>query len=476
MKKHWPVILFLIFFFLVIAYKIVFQPTPFYDWDESLYVQTGKEMIEQKKILFPVWQGTYWLDKPPLIPLLYGAIVKLSFGLPPEITTRLFSLIVSIAVLFFVYKFFNRVLKNHFLSTLTVAITALTPLFLQRAQTVNLDIFILFGWLGYVLFFEKFFLSLFFLFIAVMGKSLIGFYPAALVFVYYLYTYIKGETKKNQFYKAAGQIIFQSSILLSWFIIMLLIFGKQFWLQHIVESHFRRVTASIEFHFGERIFYITEATQQMGYFFYLAVIGGIITLISFLRKKLSFKDFFVSFYLLPWFIFLNLTKTKIFWYFYPAIPQFGYLAVSWIKQINKKSLTIFFSLVIVALLVYQSFLKTNVLAVSYSKPEPYYYLALEAKQDCQSLNILINTTSRESFATLDKLGLLITTTKWWGDHPSMVYYFGKRINFYYDTKDFDKPFANPGCFVVNRGDDKYLKGFEDEVKKYGDYYLLKSNL
>src|SRR3990167_4295865 len=135
MKKHWPVTLFLIFFFLVIAYKIIFQPTPFYDWDESLYVQTGREMIEQKKFLMPVWQGTYWLDKPPLIPLLYGTIVKFSIISTPEITTRGFSLLISIVVLAFVYVFYNRILKNTFLSTLTVAITAFSPLFLQRARS-----------------------------------------------------------------------------------------------------------------------------------------------------------------------------------------------------------------------------------------------------------------------------------------------------------------------------------------------------
>ena len=476
MKKHWPVTLFLIFFFLVIAYKIIFQPTPFYDWDESLYVQTGREMIEQKKFLFPVWQGTYWLDKPPLIPLLYGIILKLSFGLPPEITTRLFSLIVSVFVLVFVYNFFNRVLKNNFLSTLTVAVTALTPLFLQRAQTVNLDIFILFGWLGYVLFFENFFASLFFLFIAVMGKSLIGFYPAVMMFVYYLYTYTTGETKKKQFYKRIRQIVFQSLILLSWFAAMMLIFGKQFWVQHIIESHFRRVTSSIEFHFGERIFYITEAIGQMGYFFYLAIVGGIITLVNFFRKKLSFKDLFVSFYLLPWFIFLNLTKTKIFWYFYPAIPQFAYLAVGSLKQINKRPLTLLLSVGLVGILFYQSFIKTNVLAVSYSKPEPYYRLAIDAKRDCRSLNVLINKTTRGSFATLEGLGLLITTTKWWGDHPSMVYYFGKRVDFYYDTNNFNAIFGNPGCFVVDKDDINYLNWFKGAIKKYGDYYLLESNL
>ncbi|EKE14074.1 MAG: hypothetical protein ACD_12C00685G0001 [uncultured bacterium] len=95
-----------------------------------------------------------------------------------------------------------------------------------------------------------------------------------------------------------------------------------------------------------------------------------------------------------------------------------------------------------------------------------------AKSYCQSLNLLINKTSRESFATLDKMGLLITTTKWWGEHPSMVYYFGKKINFYYDTKSFDKILDNKGCFVIDKGDMVYLDGSTDNVKQFGDYYLV----
>ncbi len=468
MKKHWPVIIFLSIFFVLIASKLIFSSTPFFDWDESLYVQTGKEMIEQSKFLMPVWQGAYWLDKPPLIPLIYGLIVKLIFFSTPEITTRLFSLFISIVILSFIYVFYNRVFKNRWLATLTVAITAFTPLFLQRAQTVNLDIFILLGWLGYILFFNNFFAGLFFLFIAVMGKSLIGFYPVVLIFIYYLYKYFKKEIKRKELEKTIKKILLQSFILSLWFVTMFVIFGKAFFWQHIIESHFRRVTSSIEFHFGQRTFYLTLALEQMGYFFYLAIIGGVITLINFLKNKISLKEVFFSFYLLPWFIFLNLTKTKIFWYLYPVVPQFAFLAVTWIKQIKKKPLTIFLGLLLTATLFYQS-IKQNVLATVYSKPESYYYLSLYAKNNCQSLDLLINKTSRESFATLDKLGLLITTTKWWGDHPSMVYYFGKKINFYYDTKKFDQSFQNNGCFVIDKNDANYLTS---KIKQFGDYYLI----
>jgi 4-amino-4-deoxy-L-arabinose transferase-like glycosyltransferase len=111
-KKNILVILFLTVYFFALGYKIIHQPTPFYDWDESLYVQTGKEMIEQNKFLMPVWQGNYWLDKPPLIPLIYGAIARLSFSIPPEISTRILSLIIAITVLVLVYVFYQRVIKT----------------------------------------------------------------------------------------------------------------------------------------------------------------------------------------------------------------------------------------------------------------------------------------------------------------------------------------------------------------------------
>src|SRR3989339_1096851 len=389
MKKHWPVIVFLSIFFVLIASKLIFSPTPFFDWDESLYVQTGKEMIEQNKFLFPVWQGTYWMDKPPLIPLIYGFITKFVFFSKPEVTTRLFSLFVSIINLSFVYIFYNRVLKNRWLSTLTVAITAFTPLFLQRAQTVNLDIFVLLGWLGYMIFFENFFASFFFLFIAVMAKSLIGFYPIALIFIYYSYRIFKKEINIVEFKKTIIKILTHCLVLSFWYLLMLAIFGKAFFWQHIFESHFRRVTSSIEFHFGERTYYITLALQQMGMFFYLGIVGGLVTLIRFFRNFISSKEVFFSFYLLSWFIFLNLTKTKIFWYFYPAIPQFAFLAVFWLKQIDKKIVRIVLGLLLVAILCYQSN-KQNVLATSYSKPESYYHLALYAKDHCQSIDLLIN--------------------------------------------------------------------------------------
>ncbi|MDO8610846.1 MAG: hypothetical protein Q7R95_09970, partial [bacterium] len=71
LQKHILIIVFLVFYFGITSYKFIHTPTPFYDWDESIYAQVGREMINQKSVI-PLWQGKFWLDKPPLVPLAYG--------------------------------------------------------------------------------------------------------------------------------------------------------------------------------------------------------------------------------------------------------------------------------------------------------------------------------------------------------------------------------------------------------------------
>lgn len=478
-KKHFLFFIFIIFYAGAIGYKLIAQPTPFFDWDESLYVQTGKEMLQNNYFFFPVWQGIPWLDKPPLIPLLYGLVMKIFFFIPSEISTRLFTLIIALIVLTLIYTLCYRTTQNKFVSWLSTALTAFTPIFFQRSQVVNLDMFLLLGWLGYVLFYEHFFAGLFFLFVAVFSKSLIGFYAPAVVSCFYIYLFF---TKKISFFdlkEKAKKIGMQTAILLTWFIAMLLIFKDEFWKQHIIESHFRRVTSSIEFHFGQRTFYIDLAREQFGMFFWIALIGLILTIILYFKKE---KKLLYSLFLFPWFMFLNLTKTKIFWYFYAAIPQFAFLAAAPLEFFKKKKIIyIALSIFLIGTTVYQSFVKQNIFANVYSRYEPHYYLATYAKENCKTLHILMNETTRNDFATLENMGLLITTTKWWGNHPSIVYYAEKPVFFYYDKNEFINKLprlAEQSCVSVESADlDVQFSAYNfTQTQTFGNIYVFRSRL
>ena len=242
---------------------------------------------------------------------------------------------------------------------------------------------------------------------------------------------------------------------LSWFVAMFAIYGKRFWQLHIIETHFQRVTSSIEFHFGQKTFYLDLARQEMGVLFWMALIGLIVVLIKYNKKNWKL---FNALYLLPWFIFLNLTRTKIFWYFFAVIPQFGFLATAPLLLFKKRSkIYHFFIVLLIAVLFYQSVITRNVLATVYSKPEPHYYLSRDANGRCNRLYVLIDSRTRNSFAQLERLGLLITTTKWWGSHPSMVYYFEKPIEFVYSQDKFisSSQKAKKGdCIVIDSTDAK----------------------
>lgn len=436
-------------------------------------------MIQNNYYLFPMWQGVPWLDKPPLIPLVYGVIEKFFYFIPPEVSTRMFTLLISIVLLSFVYTLYNKLFKNQTLSTLAVVTTAFTPIFLQRAQVVNLDLFLLLGWLGYILFFDRKYLSFFFLFIAVFSKSLIGFYPIFAISFYYFYIFLTKKVSAKEFKKALFKLSLHTLILLGWFVAMFIMFGDTFWKQHIIESHFRRVTSSIEFHFGQRTFYLDLVKEQYGLLL-IFIFFGVISLFLWLKKnKFDPSKLLYSLYLLPWFLFLNATKTKIFWYLFSAIPQFGFFVASSGLMLKKnKKFFLAFSILLTLTLIYKAFIQDNFLNTFYSKEEPHYYLSIYAKSQCDDLNVLLNKQSRKSFDELDKLGLLITTTKWWGSHPSMVYYFGKKVNFLYSEKELEKSFSQSkkdSCFVVEEKDTNLLENQKQLtlLKTFGNLELYR---
>ncbi len=476
-KKHFFIIFFLFFYFAVNAYKIIFHIIPFYDWDEAIYAQVGREMVRAHSLI-PLWQGLPWLDKPPFVPLFYGLVEKIFFFVKPEISLRLATLSIAVITMLFVYAVYLKASKSRFIANLSVVIASFISIFLQRSTAVNIDVFLLLGWLGYLLFFDNFYVSFLFLSLSVLGKTLVGFYPAVMMLGYYLYLFIAKKIKKQKLISVVKKILIHTAVLSLWYLVMLIVFGKPFLIQHIIETHFKRVTSSIEFHFGQRTFYLDLIFNQFGKFAWIAYASLLLLAYQFFKKKLTENQAFFSLFLLPWFIFLNLTKTKIFWYVYPAIPQFAFLIaypVSFLR--SKKLLFNMAGVLVIGGFIYWNLLPGNFFQTLYSHFEPHYYLAQTAKQTCNSLSILENQQTRSSFDTLEKMNLLITTSKWWGSHPSIVYYFGKKVHYLYSIKELQNrisQFQKRDCVAVDKEDLKFLTPEEkyQKIKNFGDSYLF----
>lgn len=453
--KHWQIILYLTILTILFTIKIINNPLPFFDWDESIYAQVGKEMIQNRSII-PLWQGQNWLDKPPLVPLFYGAVMKFTPFIQPEISTRLSTFYLSVIVLALIYFLYFKVIKEQWLSTFIVIATSLNPIFLQRAQVLNVDIFLLLGWLGYILFYRNIFISLIFLAIAVYSKSAIGFYPAAIFGVYLSYQFITRKIDAQKFIKEINKIVFQILFISLWYVWMYVSFGNEFLYKHFYESHIKRVTSSIEFHFGKRTFYIDILFEEYGKYVLFSILGFGTTIYLWLKKKISDKAVLYCLFLLPWFLFLNLTKTKIFWYGHPYIPQFIFLMSFWLI-IFKKARLIYLTIIIalIGILLNNYFVKQKVLSNFYSSVDPHYVLAIKASEKCSNLTVVVDSDTRIAHKTLRDLNLLISTSQWWGNHPSMVYYFNKKLDFVYTLDMLKTKLLNSSsnnCFVVNKND------------------------
>ncbi|MCR4326531.1 MAG: hypothetical protein NUV52_02670 [Candidatus Roizmanbacteria bacterium] len=462
LRTHFLAVLFGIFLLITTSYKLITHPTPFYDWDEPLYVQGGIEMIRNNYYLFPMWQGQVWMDKPPVSSLLYGLVAQLP--IERELSTRFLALFTSIGVLALAYVLYWRVTKNPFVSLIPIVATAYAPIFVQRSQVVSLDVFLLLGWFGYLVFRRQRVWATLFLFLSTQSKSLLGFYPLAIMVLFFLFEYATKKIKWAELIHELRIIIIQGLVLSLWYFIAFAWYGETFWQAHIVESHFRRVTASIESHFGERIFYITLLRDQMPVMVIPAIAGLLLLLWQFYKGTISHETFLLAVAFVPWFIFLNLTKTKIAWYLYPVIPQFFFLASYPLTVLAKfKKTTLIFSLAVVAYLLFNGVIQHAFFTTYYSSEEEHHEVAREAKNTCESLAVLVSETTRTTYQTLDAMGLVIATTDWWGDHPSMVYYFEKPIGFFYTTDSFQKKLTNYACASVSPDDVSYLRTAKTKI-------------
>ncbi len=472
MKKHIVLFIFLFIFTSLHFYKVISHITPFFDWDEGIYAQVGREMIQERSYLVPLWQGKVWLDKPPLPPLVYGLAGLMPIA--PEISMRIVSVILSAVVLVLFYLFAYRVSGSVVVALTSSIITSYLSPFIQRTQVLNVDVFLLIGWLGYVLFYQNRVAGTLFLLVGTLSKSLLGFFPVTMVGAYEVCMYLVNKKNKHKYtYRYTLQTItIQVLISLIWFVWMYLEYKGEFVQYHFLDSHFKRVTASIEQHFGQRTFYIDIIIEQFKWFLVPVLISVGFIIHDFFIKKNTASAFAVVF--VPWFIFLNLTKTKIAWYIYPVLPQFALLVVYWIRYVKNDWVKISIALTILVLFFKYTAPLNSYLITDYSKWEDYQRVAQDAKKvGCVSLDVLVDKTARESYATLKSMDLVINTTTWWGNHPSIAYYADIPTEYAYTTEEFINRIetrVQNSCFIAMTNEDIDVSAYRVLSKK-GTYEL-----
>lgn len=245
-KKIFTALIFLFFFFGLLFRLNQLNKQPFYDWDEAIYAQVAKEII-QNHSLKTSFNDHPWLNKPPLSHLLIAfSFLATNYS---EFYARLLFALFSLATAFFTFKLAKKLFKDDFVALLSVFFIFGSKIYLERSTILNTDIIIDLAWVGYLFYLDSFWKKTFFLVLGVWSKSLVGFYPLFFDFFYQLLQK-KLFSKKGlvTFLKQITIQIFLSSL---WYFYAYFNFGSYFLKAHFYDQILKRVEKPIELHASE---------------------------------------------------------------------------------------------------------------------------------------------------------------------------------------------------------------------------------
>jgi 4-amino-4-deoxy-L-arabinose transferase-like glycosyltransferase len=459
MKNKFQLLIYI--FFAVIFAALVFRNiqlshVPLQDWDESIYARVAYESAKDKH-----WSMTYnnqlWLEKPPLLVYLLSGIMML-FG-QSEFWLRSISILFGMAVLICLYLLSQKIAKAMFkkdtpylplVSILPVLIVLSTQLFVERTTYVDYDMPLALGWLFFFLA-DTFNIQLIALLIGVLSKSLLGFFPFVFDILYF--------RKMN---RPVWQWIALLLIPLVWHFISLAVYGETFVQMHIVDHLLKRVSDPIELHFGGRTFYVKELISQFSIL--LIVIGGgyIALTISFVKKFLKKKMFpdhetIILLSPLAYLAFLTISKTKIPWYIMPTLPLLSLTVVYLFYSVQNKWFRIVLSVFIIAFFCYK-FSSFTVLFKPDTTVKDKDKVAMCIQKLPQStVAMLVDEDERKIKNVFDAAHLGISSSFIYGGSPALVYYSRKKVDFYYDVKEFTKKAQNYKIVIVKKNDEASIE-------------------
>ncbi|MFQ5452026.1 MAG: ArnT family glycosyltransferase, partial [Candidatus Paceibacterota bacterium] len=363
------------------AYQL--RMVPFYDWDEAIYAQVAREILQNGN-LTTSFNGELWLNKPPLSHGLIASAFRI-FG-ESELVARLLMVVFAVLFLYLLYALSKKILHHFFASVvnnlsfheksvvylLPVLTASSTSLFLQRSTLLNTDIMIALAWMGYFLWRPSYTARLFFLIFGVMTKSLLGFYPLA----FELLLLKRKSFTQRGLVRGAGLII----IPLAWHIVSFIRFGEFFVTAHLLDQFIKRVSTPIELHFGGRLFYPLLAWENFGILLLIVAAGYAAVLADitqFSKNKFTFSRYISrakklmlsndwQYYVillagLPFFIFLTFIQSKISWYFTAIIPLFALVVPYLYVKVDKKIFRVVLASVVVAFFLYRFIPETYML-------------------------------------------------------------------------------------------------------------------
>lgn len=433
LKNNFPQLLiatFLLIYYFVISRNL--GRDGLFDWDEGIYAELGRQVIITKNILVTFWNGAPWLEKPPGI--AWASAIGILVAGPSSYGARLLMPLFAIYVLYVIYRIGTH-LGSWKHGVIAAGVLASLNLFLGRTRAVNTDMALLASISTTILFLLEnrpaWWVALS-IFGGVWFKGIAG-----LLSVFIAIPLIITKNKKY----IINLIIACAILILPWHIYVYLKYGQTFLTPYFFEQVVQRATAQIEFHFETRWYYFNYLFENLG--LGVLLVSGLGAISAAHHFITSSKDRTLYFTILWWtlapLVIFTLAKTRLFWYILPIYPALALLISEAICrfQVGKtgKSVVAILALGVLAQAILVSSRSVELKKVSAPLPDRLFVAQSLGKLDKRDLAILVPPTERLSEALLPAVARLSSSFRY-GGMPSVVFYYGGHVNFFYDVDAF----------------------------------------
>lgn len=457
-----------------------------YDWDEAIYAQVAKETGFS---FSPYWNGQPWFEKPPLVFWL----TKLSFLLfgENEFGARFFMPILGMGSLVFFFLLIKE-RKSEKTALLGLTFFLIAPLFLARSQSLNTDGALLFSLMASFYFltrlekkltsadqkkvsFEDYFYPALTVSFGVLSKGLMGFLPGPIWFFYLLFSKREFFLRTIKSWLIVG--VLALLLILPWHIYQAVRFGSDFWQVYFIEHILRRVNQPIEYHFGGKLYYVKFLISELSWRLVLPFLGGFFWLFDQIKKK-KLDENFIFFLVWGGFVLglFTFAKTKLFWYILPLYPVLAvFWGQAWEKVSSFRKNLFLVPIILFLILALNSTYKS---AVKKDKPLPSTKVALaqKAKKNCpEPLLVLVDKNERAAADILPE-ELTLSSSFSYGGSPALVFYYGGRVDFFYQIDRFQDrliPKKKAVCAMITKEDYKNLSPKNSFIAEEKEWLLIK---
>lgn len=295
------------------------------NWDEAIYAEVAKEILQSGDWLTLHWQHADWFEKPPLTFWIMSGLFRL-FGVN-EFTARAVSALAGVGVVAVIYVIGKR--QRGPVCGLIAALILLTTFqFVQMSRLVNTDV-----------------LLVFFIFLAIYGylhareggrrwwyvvsvscalgfmvKSFASmFAPAAIVFALVVDRRVNETLKAKEFWFS---ILIGLALIIPWHAAMIYLHGSAFLSEYFYYHVWSRTTSALEGHNGAYWFYLREIWEKTHPWWSIALFAVVFNFWQVKRGRSSVALLALSVCV---FAFYTAAQTKSTSYILPVYPALALL-------------------------------------------------------------------------------------------------------------------------------------------------------